>query len=252
MSVSETCANGVSPAPSAAASPPCASGVAPPTRSLVTTSTRSPAAAAVSATEIPAAPDPTTTTSASRRHGLPVIRPPVIRRPPKPDRKPNPGRGTARQLIMASTAWRARAATAGSTCTSRTTGAQAPLQRLGRDHLHVVAGRVRVDRLQGHRRVGLAQLVQHPGLGRHEDRGRRVVRAAASIPPVERTFVRDRAGRPFPSATVPRSRTRTPGARRAPPPAAPPPSRAAPAARSPRARGTRRPRSAGSTARSPA
>ncbi len=53
MSVSDTCAAGVSPAPSAAASPPCASGVAPPTRSLVTTRTRSPRAAAVSATEIP-------------------------------------------------------------------------------------------------------------------------------------------------------------------------------------------------------
>src|SRR6185437_814155 len=41
-------------------------GVAPPTRSLVTTRTRRPRAAAVSATEIPAAPDPMTTTSASR------------------------------------------------------------------------------------------------------------------------------------------------------------------------------------------
>ena len=68
VSVSLTCDAALSPGPMAAARPPCASGVAPPIRSLVTISTRSPAAAAVSAAEIPAAPDPTTTTSASRRH----------------------------------------------------------------------------------------------------------------------------------------------------------------------------------------
>ena len=68
VSVSPTCEAALSPGPMAAASPPCASGVAPPIRSLVTISTRSPDAAALSAAEIPAAPDPTTTTSASRRH----------------------------------------------------------------------------------------------------------------------------------------------------------------------------------------
>src|SRR5450756_1013146 len=67
-SVASTCAAALSPGPIAAARPPCASGVAPPIRSLVTISTRSPRAAALSAAEIPAAPDPTTTTSASRRH----------------------------------------------------------------------------------------------------------------------------------------------------------------------------------------
>ena len=51
--------------------------------------------------------------------------------------------------------------------------AQAAQQGSRCRHLHVPADGVGVDRFPAHRRVGLAQLVQHAGLGGHEHVGRR-------------------------------------------------------------------------------
>ena len=51
--------------------------------------------------------------------------------------------------------------------------AQAPQQGGRRGHLHEPAHGAGVDRLPAHRRVGPAQLVQHAGLGGHQDGGRR-------------------------------------------------------------------------------
>ena len=66
--VSLSCRPGSSPGPIAAARPPWAKGVAPPpmSSSLVSSSTSRPCRAAVRAAVTPAAPDPTTTMSASR------------------------------------------------------------------------------------------------------------------------------------------------------------------------------------------
>ena len=188
--------------PSAAASPPCASGVAPPTRSLVTTQHPQPAGRRGQRDRDPGrtGPDddhvrlPPPPAPASHPSGLAAHRAPA-------------GTGAGPTAIMASTARRARAATAGVDVHLGLPGAQAPLQRLGRDHLHVVAGRVRVDRLEADRGIGLAQLVQHPGLGRHEHRGRAAWCAPpSSIPPVDSTRVRSAGRSPVPvchSAEVP-------------------------------------------------
>ena len=93
----------LSPGPTAAARPPWASGVAPaPSPSLVTSRTRRPCRAAARAALIPAAPEPTTTTSGDRSQrgcgrGRPNTRspltpcPPRSRPPPWPAPRGGPG-----------------------------------------------------------------------------------------------------------------------------------------------------------------
>ena len=93
--------------------------------------------------------------------------------------------------IIRSTDRRARSAMSGGDVDHVDAVAQRA-QQLGRgDHLHVLADRGPVDRLEQHERVGLAQLVQHAGLGGDEHLARRrLARRRSTIPLVDRIFVR--------------------------------------------------------------
>ena len=95
----------------------------------------------------------------------------------------------------------------GGTSTTSVPVAQRAQQLRRRDHLHVLAHRGPVHRLEQHERVGLGQLVQHPGLGGDEDLLAVVSWAAVTIPLVDRIFVRVSGTTPAP--------TRYSGARRA-------------------------------------
>ena len=165
---------------------------------------------------MPAAPDPTTTTSASRSQheaGRRAGRAASSRRRPFTCQF---ARGRRRRRRRVDHGLRRPggpgAATSGRDVHLVDPVAQAAQQGRGRGHLHEPAHRAGVDRLPAHRRVGLAQLVQHAGLGGHQHGGRR---GACGRRPACRRWTAPgcgrRAGRPRPPATAPRSSSRTPG-----------------------------------------